>query len=384
MSTLPRNARSLLLVAMASALALAGCESLPAAGPSTKGIEEGARTDDPNVQAPYVLLDLTRDVAVRASSWAMSTPSDGTATALPPGRGVGMIGPGDLLKVTMWEPDPTGTNMLDRQGLDVSVRVETDGTVSVPYVGRAKVSGRRPAQIEAQFRAALQNQSRNLQVSVLVVDDQTNSVVVQGEVARPGRFPIAQGAGKLLDILALSGGARTPNHQSVVRVTRGTTTVTRTLSQIVADESEDILLSPGDRVLVMPRNQWFFAFGAVQHPGEQPYDADTMDMSRTLARLSGLDDNKANPKGVFVYRRQSVERTRSVMSAPPAAGQDLTQVIYRLDLRNPNGFFVASNFRIEPSDIVYVSNSPLAEAAKIFQIVAGVTQIATTPRSFVP
>lgn len=363
------------------ALALSGCAALPAAGPTTRRVEEGGRTDDASKAAPYVLIDLDRATAIRASTGNMGGAFAGDGLVLPPGRAVGLVGPGDLLKVTMWEPDNTGATVLDRQGLDVNVRVDGDGTASVPYVGRVQVSGRKPGQIESGFRSAMASQGKGLQVSVLVIDDQTNSVVVQGEVARPGRFPVSIGANKLLDLLALAGGARTPNHQSIVRVTRGNATVTRTLSQIVGEGAGDLTLAPGDRVLVTPRNQYFYAFGAVQRPGEQAYDADAIDMSRMLARLEGLDDNKANPKGVFVYRRENAERTRSVMTSVPGRGQDLTQVVYRLDLRDPNGFFVAQNFRIEPNDIVYVSNSPLAEAAKVFQIMAGITQIAAAPRN---
>jgi polysaccharide export outer membrane protein len=218
-------------------------------------------------------------------------------------------------------------------------------------------------------------------VSVLVTEDLTNNVIVQGDVAKPGRYAVVPSSTGLLDVLAMAGGAHTENHQSVVRVTRGGTAVTRTLTNVVDERDLETDLAPGDRVLVEPRDAYFYAFGAVLHPGEQPYNDDSISLARTLARIEGLNDNVANPAAVFVYRRQSADLTRQIMRTPTAPGQDLTHVIYRLNLRDPSGFFVSEAFPVLPDDLVYVSDAWIAEAAKVFQVVTGISSVGAVPRN---
>jgi polysaccharide export outer membrane protein len=184
----------------------------------------------------------------------------------------------------------------------------------------------------------------------------------------------------LLDILAMAGGSTTAHRQAQVRITRGDRTVTRTLSNLVKERALEMDLAPGDRILVQPRASYFYAFGAVLRPGEQPYDADDISLSRMLARISGLEDNRANPAAVFIYRHQAPDLTQLVAHGKPVA--DPTQVIYRLNLRDPAGFFISQTFPVLPDDLVYVGDSAIAETAKVFQIVTGLSSLGAIPHNF--
>jgi polysaccharide export outer membrane protein len=164
----------------------------------------------------------------------------------------------------------------------------------------------------------------------------------------------------------------------MVRLTRGGTSVTRSLSQLVASHALEADFAPGDRILVEPRQRFFYAFGAVLHPGEFAYDADHITLAHALARLNGLSDTQADPASVFVFRRQGADLTRRLHPAGPA---DPTQVIYRLNLRRPGGFFIAQTFPILPDDMLYVSDAPMAEAGKVFQVLTGVGNIGAIPRN---
>ena len=126
----------------------------------------------------------------------------------------------------------------------------------------------------------------------------------------------------------------------------------------------------------MPRLSYFYAFGAVNRPGEQPYDADDISLAHTLAKIEGLSDSRADPAAVFVYRRQSADLTRQL-----ASGRDTASVIYRLNLRDPNGFFVSQAFPVLPDDLIYVSEAPIAEAAKVFQVLTGLSAVGAVPRN---
>lgn len=371
-----------LLSSAAIGLALTACSALPGSGPRTADIVDGAKPSSPQAPSPYVLIDLDQDAAGKVSAFAASQRVEGPI-ALPPARRLGLVGAGDLLRVVIWEPNQNGTSLTaDKSAIETTTRVEIDGTVGVPYVGRVAVAGHTPAQVEQVVRARLATLSPGAEVSVLVIDDLTNNVIVQGDVAKPGRYAVVPSSSGLLDVLAMAGGAHTKNHQSIVRVTRAGTSVTRTLTNVADERALETDLAPGDRVLIEPRDAYFYAFGAVLHPGEQPYDADEISLARTLARIDGLNDNVADPAAVFVYRRQNADLTRQIMQTQPAPGQDLTRVIYRVNLRDPSGFFISEAFPVLPNDLVYVSNSLIAEAAKVFQIVTGLSAVGAIPRNF--
>jgi polysaccharide export outer membrane protein len=286
-----------------------------------------------------------------------------------------------LLKIAIWMPDTTGMSLTtDKSGIETEARVDASGSISVPSIGRLSAAGHMPAQIEQDIAARLAKQSPGAQVALLVAEDVTNDVIVQGAVSKPGRYPIVPNSSGLLDILAVAGGPQTPNYQALVRITRADTAVTRTLTHLLDDTGPGLDLAPGDRILVQPRRSYFYAFGDVMRPGEQPYDADEISLARILARLDGLADNRADPAAVFVYRRQSADLTQRI--APVAIGQDATRVIYRLNLRDPGGFFVSEAFPVLPDDLIYVSDAPITEATKVFQVVTGLSSIGAIPRNF--
>ncbi|HEX3991348.1 MAG TPA: polysaccharide biosynthesis/export family protein [Acetobacteraceae bacterium] len=357
-----------LLGTAALGLALAACSTVPGSGPRTGDIERAS----PN----YTLVDLNPVAARTVSSFVagqhVERPID-----LPPGRVNGLIGAGDLLRIAIWEPNPDGTSLTtEKSGIETTTRVAVDGTIGVPYVGRLRAGGHTPAQVEQAVSARLASEVPDAQVAALVTDDLTNDVIVQGDVVKPGRYPVVPNSSGLLDILAMAGGPRIPDYQALVRITRGGTSVTRSLSEMVNNRALERDMAPGDRILVEPRRSYFYAFGEVNHPGEQSYDADGMTLAHTLARIEGLSDNHADPAAVFVYRRQPAELTRQL-----APGHDSTQVIYRLNLRDPAGFFISQTFPVLPDDLVYVSEAPISEAGKVFQIITGVSSVGAIPRN---
>jgi polysaccharide export outer membrane protein len=357
-----------LLSTAAISLAVSACSSIPGSGPRTSDIEHPSQA--------YALVDLTPDSARVVNSFVVNQRSEGPVN-LPPGRAVGLIGPGDLLRIAIWEPNADGTSLTaDKSGIETTTRVGIDGTIGVPYVGRLHAAGHTPAQIERDIGSRLAQDAPGAQVVVLVLDDLTNSVIVQGDVAKPGRYPVVPDSSGLLDVLAMAGGSHTPDRQTQIRITRGDVSVTRTLSHLVATRAMEMDLAPGDRILVQPRLAYFYAFGAVNKPGEQAYDSDDISLAHTLARIDGLADNRADPAAVFVYRRQPAELTSQV-----SPGHAETRVIYRLNLRDPGGFFVSQQFPVLPEDLIYVSEAPIAEAAKVFQLLTGVSGLGAIPRN---
>jgi polysaccharide export outer membrane protein len=357
-----------LMSTAAISLAVAACSTVPGSGPRTADIERTGQA--------FTLINLTPEAARTVNAFVVDQRFEGPVS-LPPARAAGLIGAGDLLQVAIWEPNPNGTSLTaDKSAIQTNTRVGTDGSIGVPYVGRLRAAGHTPAQIEEEITSRLAHEAPGAQAAVLVTDDLTNDVIVQGDVAKPGRYAVVPNSSGLLDILAMAGGSHTPDRQTQIRITRGGVSVTRTLSHLVSTRAMELDLSPGDRILVQPRLSYFYAFGAVNRPGEQAYDADDISLEHTLARIQGLANNLADPGAVFVYRRQPVELTRQL-----APGHDETRVIYRLNLRDPGGFFVSQQFPVLPDDLIYVSEAPIAEAAKVFQLLTGVSGLGAIPRN---
>lgn len=349
---------------LATALLLQGCNSIPAAGP-----RPGNVTAEAGAEQGFAFVEL--DGATVSALAAGASEADGESYGdLPRSRStLGVLGAGDALRVTLWEQTPAALTMTaDRAPLDVTVRVAQDGSVSVPYAGRLRAAGSTPARLESAIRGALDGQARGLQVSVGVVDDQTSSVTVSGDVARPGRVPLLSGARMLSDVLATAGGARATDRLSLARVRRGGSVAARDLRTLAEDPGADIELAPGDRVFVTKRdNAVFHAFGAVNRPGEQPIDFGSPTLARALSRVAGLDPNRADATSVFLYRPR-----------PPGAA---APVVHRLDLRRAGGFLLAENVRLRSGDILYVGEAPIAEVAKIIQLVTGFGSVANSARS---
>lgn len=85
------------------------------------------------------------------------------------------------------------------------VQVDANGRITFPMAGAVEVSGRTTGEIEAIMAERLRaNFLRNPQVSVILKDNASKLVTVDGQVSRPGLFPVA-GEMSLLQVMALAG-----------------------------------------------------------------------------------------------------------------------------------------------------------------------------------
>jgi polysaccharide biosynthesis/export protein len=85
-------------------------------------------------------------------------------------------------------------------------------------------------------------------------------------------------------------------------------------------------------------------------------------------------DSRADPAGVFLLRFEP--KNLAVALAPGRIfpnGGNLVPVIYRLNLREANSFFLARSFPIKDKDILYVSNSASDPVQKFLLLVGLVT-----------
>ena len=141
------------------------------------------------------------------------------------------------------------------------------------------------------------------------------------------------------------------------------------MTRVSADARENIFMRPNDVLTVIRDPQQFIAFGATGRNEQVPFDAEGINLAQALAKAGGLLDYRADASGVFVFRYETADVARQVLpdAARPQRGQ-ATPIVYRLNLKDPNGLFMAQRFRIFNRDLIYVSNAPLTEVEKVMQV----------------
>jgi polysaccharide export outer membrane protein len=159
-----------------------------------------------------------------------------------------VIGPGDIFTLEI-----VGEKELPRE-----FQVASDGTADLPYVQTIEVAGREPQEVARLVRQLLID--RKVLVDPIVVvqvrEYNSRSVIVLGQVAKPGSFPLTPGL-TLLQVISLAGGLTAIANDDRVSLTRkaGKTTKTVVLSvdRITEGNAQDVPLQAGDRIYVYER-----------------------------------------------------------------------------------------------------------------------------------
>jgi polysaccharide export outer membrane protein len=155
-----------------------------------------------------------------------------------------VIGAGDVLSINVWkEPSLTGT-----------VKVRPDGFVTVPLVNEIQVVGMTTARLRKVLEDKYKEFTVDPFVTVRLEAIASTEVFLVGQVSRPGAVPL-NGNETLLQILTRAGGLTVFADRSNVRVVRREgNKVTEYIADydgiIKGDLKQDILLRPGDRIIV--------------------------------------------------------------------------------------------------------------------------------------
>ncbi|MEH3144226.1 MAG: polysaccharide export protein [Methylobacterium frigidaeris] len=370
-------------IALCTALAVSGCSNfLPSAGPSTRAVAEGADVQtNQGLLARYEIIDIDPSVVEAMRGRPLDSLLASFGDRRPAVEAV--IGIGDTVSVTIWEASTgglfSGALTTDRftagskSALIPPQVVARDGTIMVPYAGRVQVAGRRAIDVQTQIEAELAGKAIEPQVIVNVVMPTSTAVTVTGEVIAGARIPLSTRGDRLLDVIASAGGVRAPVSETFVRLSRGSTTATVPLTAVVSNPRENIYLRPGDTLTLVRDPQTFMATGATAANYEIPFSAEGITLAQALAKAGGLSDFQADPAGVFVFRFEPSSLVRRLRPGSPLAAAPQVPVVYRLNMRDPNGLFITQAFRMRNRDVVYVSNAPFADVQKVLSVFSTVT-----------
>lgn len=377
---------SKLSLASAIALMVSGCAVLPSGGPSTSAVS-GA-TGQQASGGQVTVVDATGAVAARLIS-AYRPLTFAEALGEVPIAGT-IIGPGDALDITIWEAPPAVlfgaatlgnpsavssaavNSVIARPNEFPSQVVGTDGQIDVPFAGRIRAAGQAPLEIAREIRSRLTGKAHDPQVIVRLASNATSNVTVVGDVTNNMRMPLTAKGERLLDALAGAGGAKQPVGKMTIQVTRGSLVEAMPLEAVIKDPRQNIRLQADDVVTLLFQPYSFTVLGAANKNEEVPFEGTGLTLSQALGRMGGLNDQRANPKGVFIFRFEDPKVFAGSAQALPTTPEGKVPVIYRVNMRDPTTLFVAQSFPIKDKDVIYISNAPLADFAKFLQAISQV------------
>lgn len=142
------------------------------------------------------------------------------ATTLPPGRAATveqhdptrntyLLGPDDVVTIHA----PNAPDMSDKP-----LRVDADGELKLPMVGRIHAGGLTPEQLEAEITSRLKVYLEEPEVTVSITEFKSEPVSIVGAVAQPGVHQL-EGQKTLVEMLASAGGLR-QDAGPTVKITR--------------------------------------------------------------------------------------------------------------------------------------------------------------------
>jgi polysaccharide export outer membrane protein len=382
--------KTFFIACLPAVLALSGCATFPGWMPTSGASREQVLEQHDSGRVEGIQVVDVNDVLARKLANAKQL---GRFSNVFASKAVNnyVIGPGDVLDVTIWEAPPAilfgsltpATSIAaitpsGSTGVPLPPQmVDEDGTISVPFAGRIPVKGLTLAQIEAGILRQLKGKANQPQVLVSLAKNNASNVTVIGEVNDSKMMPLTPRGERLLDALAFAGGGKQTISHMAIRLSRGDVTATMPLDSVIRDPHQNVLLRPGDVVTALYQPETFSVLGATGKNEEIPLEAQGISLAQALARSGGLSDSRADARGVFVFRYEDAKLVdRTDASVQPVNGK--VPVVYEINLRDPASFFTTQNFPIQNHDLIYVSNAPGAEFSKFLSYITMVAYPAAT------
>jgi polysaccharide export outer membrane protein len=201
------------------------------------------------------------------------------------------------------------------------VRIDNDGQVTLPFVGRIELAGLTVTDAEKQLTDQLSKFIQHPQIQLNVVESHSQPVSVFGAVRNPGSYQL-EGRKTLAEILSMAGGLR-PDAGKTLKLTRRTawgpiplpasdqrTTGDITVAEINVEELvrgraafADIEVRPHD-VISVSQADLVYVVGQVRKPGGFVMTGSgDFTVLQALSMAEGLDRTAA-PKKAMILRKQ--------------------------------------------------------------------------------
>ncbi len=232
------------------------------------------------------------------------------------------IGPEDLIEVSVFEEEK----------LNKTVRVSSQGNISLPLLGILRVKGLTANELEKEIRELLaEKYLQDPHVSVFIKEYRSQRISVMGAVDKPGPYDVT-GQKTILSILGMAGGLkedagpllfliRPPQPEEEVSqgekssepIKPNTFVIDLEELLVKGDLSLNLPLIHGD-VINIPISGKIFVGGEVNKPGGFPLKGKKVTVGQAIAMAEGL---KPEAKGgeAKIFRHSGKGNEREILSA---------------------------------------------------------------------
>ncbi len=294
------------------------------------------------VLSAFITLPLSAQNAP-TSTQQPAPASDNTA------RPAYVLGPGDQVTIRAFEVEEIG---------DRPYRIDSEGDVNLPVVGKVHAGGLTIEQFEAELAQRLKTLVRNPQVSVAVVTYRAEPVFVTGYFKTTGIVPL-QGGRTLLEVLTSVGGVL-PNASRRIKITRHLEEGRIPLPNATVDEERKVStveitlaglrdsLNPAENLILQPldtinvdRAELVYATGEVNKVGGTELgERDSISLTQLIAMVGGFGKDAAPEKARILRQVLNTSKRAEI----PV---DLKKVLAGRE----------SDFPLYPNDVLYVPKS---------------------------
>ena len=220
-----------------------------------------------------------------------------------------------LVKETLAVNDQVIISTNDVAGIgDKPIRIDLDGTVTLPLVGKIRAEGLTIEQFQKELVDQLRVYVRSPQVSVKLLAARSGSILVSGAFKNPGVYSLPARR-PLLEVLSIVGGLQ-PNAARMIKITRRldrggiplpsaiedpvlkVSTATVNLNRLVENPgaAEDIFIEPSD-VLSAETAGTVYLTGEVLRAGAfELVDRDSVGVAELISQAGGFSREAAPDK----------------------------------------------------------------------------------------
>ncbi|SCZ72025.1 polysaccharide export outer membrane protein [Epibacterium ulvae] len=340
----------------------AACSRLPGGAPASREILREAS----DVEADFELYPVTRTFLPEVAKWPDTGPQERLSwIAHSQGPKSQYIQPGDLINLQVW--DSSENSLLTAPEQKVAqlqdIKVSSDGTIFMPYVGKVSVRGLTPDLAREKLQQALEEIVPSAQLQLSMVEGRNNSVDLVSGVENPGTYPIPDQNYTVMGLISAGGGIGLTLDNPQIRLVRSGKIFGTSVENLLNDPGLDTRLRGGDRVFVEEDERYFLSFGATGTEAQHIFTKEQMSAMDAISVAGGLSDRQADPKGILILREYPLSALTKGTHGP-----DKERVVFSLDLTSADGLFSARKFEIQSEDLVIATEAPINDVLTVSSV----------------
>lgn len=271
---------------------------------------------------------------------------------------------GDIIEVTVFDVGEDGLlSAANNKELKLGrATIDRNGTVTLPFINTISARNLTAKALKEKITQGLKGFTINPQVVLNVISCASNNVTVSGAVKKPGRYPLEAGRDRILDVLALAGGATVQNGQ--VALLRNKSQASSPLNALTDDNNQNIALLPGDQITInSDETGKFKALGAFKSPGEFNFEPGKLSLSQAIARAGGTTGGETPVNNIYIFRTTALPQT-AILSENRLSKLKKTlpkPVAFHLKMSDVSAFLSMPNFYLRDGDTLFATEEPISK-----------------------